>query len=370
MKPAPAVVRKLWVLSLIASPLVAQHWQTQFFYDKGKSRLAFTDISFPSAMRGIAVGVQTEGRHQTGVSYVTADGGAHWNLIALKELPVSLFFLNENVGWMVTTKGLWQTAEAGKSWKELPSPHGQILRVSFVDEKNGWAVGPKKTVLQTHDGGQHWTPLSAAADTPGTALYSVYTWVGFATPKYGLITGYNNPPRRIPLQRPEWIDPEAAMRIRETPHLSYWLLTNDGGVTWKPSSSSIFGIVSRLCLRPNGSGIGLLEYGESFRYPSEAFTIDWANGTNRSIYRSEKFSISDLWLTQDGTAYLAGDVVAGQLRHIIPGKVQVLVSHDLQKWETMNVDYRAEATRTLIATPDDQNLWLATDTGMILKLVK
>jgi hypothetical protein len=50
--------------------------------------------------------------------------------------------------------------------------------------------------------------------------------------------------------------------------------------------------------------------------------------------------------------------------------VQVLVSHDLQKWEPMKVDYRAEATNTILATAGDDNLWLATDAGMILKFVR
>jgi len=369
MKSIPAFFRTLGVLSLLAGPLVAQHWQTQFFYDKGKSQLTFNDLKFPSATRGVAVGVITEARRQDPVSYVTSDGGAHWSSMPLKELPLSLFFLNENVGWLVTAKGLWQTAEAGKSWQKLPTPHGQILRVCFVDEKNGWAVGPKKTILETHDGGQHWTPLKVATDTPGLVSYSAYTWVGFATPQFGLITGWSIPPRRIPLERPEWIDPDAAMRVRETPHLSYSLLTVDGGKTWKPSSASLYGIVSRMCLRSNGTGLGLLEYGESFKYPSEAYSVSWSTGTNHSVYHNEKFSISDVWLTADGTAYLSGDLVPGQLRRVIPGKVQVLMSHDLQKWEPMRVDYRAEAIRTLLATPDDRNIWLATDTGMILKLV-
>jgi hypothetical protein len=372
MKSATVFLRTLGVFTLIAGPLAAQHWQTQFFYDKGKSQFVINDLKFPSASRGVAVGLIVGQKRQDPMSYVTADGGAHWNSIALKEPPVSLFFLNENLGWLVTTKGLWKTDEAGKSWQKLQAVrgHSQFLRVYFVDEKNGWAVGPKKTVMETHDGGERWVPLSVATNTPGLPEYSAYTWVSFATPAFGLITGWNIPPRSTLLRRPEWVDPEAAVRIRETPHLSYTLATSDGGKTWKPNSASLFGVISRLCLRPNGSGLGLLEYGQSFRYPSEAFAIDWTAGTNQSAYRNEKFDISDVWLAGDGTAYLAGNLVTGQLRHVVPGKVQVLISHDLKNWEPMRVDYRAEANRTLLAAPDDQNVWLATDTGMILKLTK
>jgi hypothetical protein len=34
------------------------------------------------------------------------------------------------------------------------------------------------------------------------------------------------------------------------------------------------------------------------------------------------------------------------------------------------VDYRAEATATILAAAEDDHLWMATDTGMILKLVR
>jgi len=47
-----------------------------------------------------------------------------------------------------------------------------------------------------------------------------------------------------------------------------------------------------------------------------------------------------------------------------------LTSKDLAKWVPMEVDYRAEALRTFLAAPDNDNIWLATNTGMILKLKK
>ena len=37
-------------------------------------------------------------------------------------------------------------------------------------------------------------------------------------------------------------------------------------------------------------------------------------------------------------------------------------------WTEMAVDYRAVAHRAILAGADEQNLWLATDNGMILKL--
>ena len=57
------------------------------------------------------------------------------------------------------------------------------------------------------------------------------------------------------------------------------------------------------------------------------------------------------------------------MRHVVPGKVQVLKSTDYTAWTEMPVDYRATANRTMLAVIDEDNMWMATDNGMILKLV-
>ncbi len=351
-------------------PAWGARWQMQYFYDKNKSSFAIADLCFASASRGVAVGVIVEGRRRRPTSVVTADGGAHWQTVELKEAPVSLFFLKENLGWMVTAKGLWQTTEAGKSWRKIKGLPKGMLRVNFRDEQNGIAVGTKKRVLATHDGGAHWEPVAAAAEPPGMDKYSAYSWVAFANARYGLISGWNAPPRAFPLQFPDWMDPEGAVSRRETPHLSYQLVTADGGKTWKANSASLLGDITKVRFNPSGVGLGLVEHTNSFRYPSEVYRIDWTTGKSATIYRDRKFDISDIWLTPDGTAWLAGVVVTGQLRNVVPGRVQVLQcrSKDYSLWTAMEVDYRAEANQVVFSGAD-QNLWLATDNGMILKLV-
>lgn len=354
-----------------AAPLGAQRWQMQYLYDQNKSSLTINDLHFASATRGVAVGIIQEGSRERPVALVTSDGGAHWQLVPLKEPPVSLFFLNENVGWMVTAKGLWQTTEAGNDWHKLPKVPAGILRVYFADENNGWAAGAKKTVVETRDGGQQWKPLAAAAEPPGARDYSAYAWITFATPKAGLITGWNRPLRRFAPQFPAWMDPEAALSLRETPHLAYQLVTLDGGKTWKSSSGSVLGAVTRVRFAPGGTGLGLVEYGVSFRFPSEAHRLDWLSGKNQTVFRDPKFAITDIWLTPQGTGYLAGIRADGQLRGVVPGKVVVLKSSkDLSTWTEMEVDYRAVAMRTVLAAADEHNIWLATANGMILKLVE
>ncbi len=351
----------------LVAPLAAQRWETKYFYDEDKSGLVFTDLALPSAQRGVAVGYITDGKRDEPVSLVTADSGEHWQRLPLKEMPVSLFFLNENLGWLVTTGGLWRTTENGRNWVKLPKPPADILRVAFLDEKNGWAVGARKSILETHDGAQHWKPVPVLA-SPGNPLYSAYTWIAFANPETALITGWNIPERRWGNQTPDWMDPEAALLRSDLPHLNYTLSTHDGGKTWSSRSASLFGEMERVRLLPDGRGLGLTAYSQGFHFPSEVYRLNWHSGRNVSIYRTPDFAVSDVWLFPNGTAYLAGTTVQGKLRDVIPGKVQVLASTDYVVWKPMDVDYRAEAHRVILAAVDENNMWIATDMGMILKL--
>lgn len=351
------------------APVAAQRWQTQYFYDEAKSTFSIVDLQFPSARRGVAVGFIEEARHREPASVVTSDGGAHWQKVPLKEMPISLFFLNEGLGWMVTNKGIWRTTEAGKSWEKLRKSPSDILRVHFVDEKTGWAVGSKKTVLETHDGGEEWTKLPAAADEPGNPLYSAYTWVAFANPQFGLITGYNLPPRRFGPDFPDWLDPEGTLNQRDTPHLNYSLVTRDAGKTWHHTSASLFGETTKVRFLPGGLGLGLVEYSQMFHYPSEAYKLDWRTGKNETVYKDTKFSVTDIWLSPGGTAYLSGTQTQGKIRNVLPGRVQVLSSKDFSTWTEIPVDYRAVANRTILAGAGEHDLWLATDAGMILHMV-
>lgn len=359
----------LLALSAAAQPVQAQRWKIQYFYDKEKTSLTINDFVFPSAKYGIAAGYVAEGRREDPMSVVTSDGGEHWQLLPLKEMPISLFFLDDSLGWMVTTKGLWRTTEAGKNWTKLPKIPGEILRVCFISPTDGVAVGVKKLVLTTKDGGQTWTKVAAAEDQPGDPQYSAYVWVGFADPKLALVIGTNNPPRRFAPLFPDWLDPEATLRMRDVPHLSYSLSTKDGGKTWRAGSNSLLGQISRFRLMPDGKGVGLMEYSELSELPSEVYLLDWHTGRSVSIFKNPKVGISDVWMEADGTIYLAGIQEPGRVRDIIPGKVEVYTSRDYQTWQSMSVDYRASALRTMLAAPDEQHRWLATDNGMILKLV-
>jgi hypothetical protein len=331
------------------------------------STLSINDFLFTSATRGIVCGVTTD-RHgkESPLVLITIDGGQHWTATPVKEAGLSLFFLDDSTGWMLTDKGVWQTAESGRSWTKLKSAPSGLLRVWFLDKKHGFGAGLEKRVFETMDGGETWTLLPIAKEAQGDPTFTTYGEIAF-TGDIGIITGWNLPPRR---GGPDWMEPELAKR-RQLPNLAILLETKNAGKKWEKSEASIFGQVTRLSMTPQGTALGLTEFKDAFDFPSEVYRIDLRKGNSESAFKQKDRAITDVRaFAGSNHAIIAGYETSGTIyRSPIPGKVRVLTSDDLENWREMTVDYRAVAHRAMISGPDEAHLWIATDTGMVLKLV-
>ena len=165
---------------------------------------------------------------------------------------------------------------------------------------------------------------------------------------------------------PAWLDPESSVARRQK-HLSYELMSRDGGKTWKTSFHNTTSHVSRVRFAADETRVDLIDNGDSL-YPSELIETDPHTGKIKTIYRRERLVIDDFWLSGDGATYVAGILQAGLLRSVVPAKVHVFKSVDRTTWSEMSVDYRTAATRTIFASDGGSGLWLATDTGMLLTL--
>jgi photosystem II stability/assembly factor-like uncharacterized protein len=362
------VSRFLYLCLVFAgTSFAADRWVTQFFHDEDKSALTLNDLQFASATRGIAVGYLTEKRKVVPTAIVTSDGGKTWSFVTTKEIGISVFFLTDASGWMVTGEGIWFTNEAGRSWKKIRKQKG-LIRVFFVTPEHGWAVGALKTIIETKDGGKTWTKLEAAAKLDVNPENTAFTFIDFMTQRSGIIVGKSHPTRSWREEIPIWMDPHPSRR-RELPTISVFLETKDEGATWTPQMSSLFGQVTRFRLGKDGRGIGLVEYENFFEWPSEVLRLDLKSGQNFRALRRKDRAITDVALVTNGPGYVAGFQPGGSLAYTpVPGPVKVLRSDDLMNWTEMEVDYRAVATRVTLAAVDADNIWMATDTGMILKL--
>lgn len=361
----------LSVAILCAPAWCAGKWRIVYFYDKDNASLVINDLQFPSPARGIAAGYMEEKGNSQPVTLITDDGGAHWTVSKVKHVPISLFFLNDKMGWMVTPEGIWRTVDAGRDWRELPKSPKLLMKLCFLDEERGFAIGAHKLAYQTGDGGKTWQPIAAAADPHTDPEYTVYNNIAFVTATTGLINGYSSPPRAGDSGKPDWLDAQDTTARREWPHLSIMLDTRDGGKTWTPSTASMFGRITHGSFLPDGRGLGLIEFTDTFKWPSEVHLIDGTTGKSSIVYNATDRAITDVLLQPSGTGYLAGVEVSGKLQHTpIPRKLKILRSEDLSDWREMDVDYRATAVRAMLRAAGDGSLWVATDTGMILKLAE
>jgi photosystem II stability/assembly factor-like uncharacterized protein len=347
--------------------LSAAHWDIQYQYRQVDSALAINDIAFTSATRGVVCGYTTDRKgKENAVVLVTNDAGEHWTETSVKEIGLSMYFLDDSTGWMVTEKSIWQTLESGRSWTKIKNAPSGILRVWFVDKNHGYAAGLEKRVFETTNAGDTWTLLPIAKEAQGDPTYTTFGAIAFAG-QNGMISGWNIPPRR---GGPDWMEPEQAARRKQLPNLEILLQTRDGGKTWNKSEASIFGQITRISMTPQGTALGLAEYKDAFGFPSEVYNINLHTGRSVSAFKEKDHAITDVrTFAGSNRGIIAGYETSGTIyRSPIPGKLKVLTSNDLEKWDEMTVDYRAVAHRAMIAGPDENHLWIATDTGMILKL--
>jgi hypothetical protein len=348
----------------------SERWRVLYSYDDLNSSLVINDFKFLTPQRGVAAGFELDKNGKIKpVTLVSIDGGLHWTLTPIKEVPVSLFF-KESRGWIASDEAIWRSEDAGRTWRKLALLPA-IECVCFINQDHGWAVGGQKKVYETTDGGKTWTELAVAAEPESEPDRTIYNWIDFASPDIGIITGWSLPPGDKPPAIPEWVSPaKKSPARREVPHLSIFLQTRNGGKTWAAQTGSLFGHVSRVRLSLNAYGLGVIEFKDAFDWPSEVFRIDWTTGQSERVFREQNRLITDVALPPSGPSYLAG---IEKLDHIndspVPGKLKVLRSEDLDNWQEMDVDYRATAHRAMISALDDKHIWIATDTGMILKLV-
>ena len=348
----------------------------KYFYDQDKSELHLIDLKFPSASHGMAAGIIVEGKKTEPALLITVDGGANWvvrplkDTLSSKDVPLSLFFTSEIEGWMVTEKDLWITTDFGKSFRKTGDLPKGITKVWFLTTTHGWAIGATKQVIETTDGGKTWSPVAAAKEPPGAVATTVYSDIVFVR-NHGIITGSNKPPDYF--SRPEWQTPES--RTSDGPGTTIFLETTDGGKTWVSSSGSMFGQLTAVAASLNGISLALFEFSSRMDTkrvnlpPSEVHRMSLDTGVPDRVYRDDKTQINDVALTTQGVPYLAGHELVGVVRdNPIPGKLKVLTSKDFAKWTEIQMDYRAEAHRAYLSIADDRDVWVATDTGMILKL--
>jgi photosystem II stability/assembly factor-like uncharacterized protein len=345
----------------------APRWNIQYLYDHADSNFAIEDLECPTPQHCVAAGLidDKKGREQ-GTVVVSNDGGEHWSQYDVKEHPLSLFFLNDSSGWMVTDRGLWSTVEGGRAWVKVQSRKG-ILQSWFLDPNHGYITGLKGLVQETKDGGKTWSTLEASAVAGAQSLsYAIITFQG----PHGIIVGA--PDGSAPVlsnAAPANASPDSGAPAKGKLTV---LETLDAGKKWAAGAIPLNGELAQLKVSSQGFVVSLILYSDP-KYPagSALFQTPLGSPNGRMIFAERERAATDVALLNGGGAAIAAIEPPGNAAQApIPGKLKMLQSDDLKVWREMNVDYRAVAQRAVIASADAHNIWVATDTGAILKLVE
>ena len=113
--------------------------------------------------------------------FKTTDSGENWTLVlsatsvpALNGYVQRIFFLNPNIGWVVTDNGnTFKTLDGGSTWESHPSGVTKTLTdIVFKDTVKGFITGWSGTFLKSVDGGLSWTQISFPVTQNMTSLHA------------------------------------------------------------------------------------------------------------------------------------------------------------------------------------------------------
>jgi len=110
-------------------------------------------------------------------------GFDHWSYVT--SLPVdllSVFFINQDIGWASGWGKLYKSTNGGISWSEKQTGvNTRIWDVLFLNQNEGWATAYPNVLLHSTDGGETW--ISTIASIP--FVYKLC----FVSDSLGFVTG-------------------------------------------------------------------------------------------------------------------------------------------------------------------------------------
>lgn len=127
----------------------------------------------------------------------TTSGGDDWTFSSLGDVyifqPISIFFVNEDEGFVTTSEGvLFKTIDGGETWKEFyVFGGGMYSKIYFLNKTEGWykSLG---SICHTLDGGITWINDQSFSYTCMQDLFFLNNKQGWLCGSSGLVASYNS----------------------------------------------------------------------------------------------------------------------------------------------------------------------------------
>jgi hypothetical protein len=120
----------------------------------------------------------------------TTDGGVNWNETMVNDsaLLLNLYFVNSQVGYLcgstytLNRPTVYKTTDGGQSWSQqiIYDSYATGLSIYFIDENKGF-MGSSGNFYQTGNGGETWINLEYMAGN--------FNSICFSSPGTGFVTG-------------------------------------------------------------------------------------------------------------------------------------------------------------------------------------
>ena len=130
-----------------------------------------------------------------GLVMKTTNTGSKWDhkISGTDSTLHAIFFIDNNTGWCVGNGGtVLKSIDGGNTWEGLPSEVITNLNsVHFTNENNGWVVGESGEIIKTTDGGSTWESLSSGTTENLLSVHFVNDQRGFAAGGDNTYPGYS-----------------------------------------------------------------------------------------------------------------------------------------------------------------------------------
>lgn len=258
-------------------------------------------VRFSNANVGHAVGY-----NNSGSTYGrTTDGGKTWVFTSNTfTKPITIFFVNENYGWVVSnTGGLSKTTDGGITWtSQTTGSSDKIASAFFVDTLRGWLIGSTQ-LLKTTDGGRTW---SASNNMGGTSVWFLDSSNGLRadqiTSKLNKTTdgGATWTPTTTNCTKIFFIDSQNGWSLSGVGISPNVYLTTDGGTTWTSSNGlPSTGVIPNQITFANKTH-GWIVCGSGIVYRTTDGGKTWTNsysGTGNDLNDVDALDTSSIWIS-------------------------------------------------------------------------